>query len=49
VGCGFRFLLRKKSKSSTHPTTGGLGQSCGQNDDKKQQTIKTFFHFSSPL
>jgi len=20
VGCGFRFLLRKKSKSSTHPT-----------------------------
>ena len=21
VGCGFRFLLRKKSKSSTHPTT----------------------------
>ncbi len=21
VGCGFRFSLRKKSKSSTHPTT----------------------------
>jgi len=21
VGCGFRFLLRKKSKSSTHPTS----------------------------
>jgi|GEM_PF-6598249 len=24
VGCGFRFLLRKKSKSSTHPTTPGF-------------------------
>ena|GEM_PF-4268796 len=24
VGCGFRFLLRKKSKSFTHPTTPGF-------------------------
>ncbi len=24
VGCGFRFSLRKKSESSTHPTTPGF-------------------------